>query len=281
MGYGSYYGSSMNSGVMAVAASGVLAILAVIAVIVLTILACIKFLGKNGDRTSRLGRLFNFDHLFIETIIKVFYIMSFIGITVFLVWLVITSTLAGGIVGFFGSLLGSIVAFFVLQFLCRLSFEMTMAFIRMSSDAHAIRKAVVGEEPAAQRPSGPSLFDSIAARIPKQPTPPTPPTAVPTAAPTSSAASPSPSASYGAAPTPPMAAPAPQPPLSREQAAQAQSAPAPSPENVSTSSDAGASPAASAQPNAERGAWTCPLCGKTDNTAKFCPKCGCARPEGQ
>lgn len=141
MGYGSYYGSSMNSGVMAVAASGVLAILAVIAVIVLTILACIKFLGKNGDRTSRLGRLFNFDHLFIETIIKVFYIMSFIGITVFLVWLVITSTLAGGIVGFFGSLLGSIVAFFVLQFLCRLSFEMTMAFIRMSSDAHAIRKA--------------------------------------------------------------------------------------------------------------------------------------------
>lgn len=278
MGYGSYYGSSMNSGVMAVAASGVLAILAVIAVIVLTILACIKFLGKNGDRTSRLGRLFNFDHLFIETIIKVFYIMSFIGITVFLVWLVITSTLAGGIVGFFGSLLGSIVAFFVLQFLCRLSFEMTMAFIRMSSDAHAIRKAVVGEEPAAQRPSGPSLFDSIAARIPKQPTP---PTAVPTAAPTSSAASPSPSASYGAAPTPPMAAPAPQPPLSQEQAAQAQPVPAPSPESVSASDDAGISPAASAQPNAERGAWTCPLCGKTDNTAKFCPKCGCARPEGQ
>lgn len=277
MGYGSYYGSSMNSGVMAVAASGVLAILAVIAVIVLTILACIKFLGKNGDRTSRLGRLFNFDHLFIETIIKVFYIMSFIGITVFLVWLVITSALAGGIVGFFGSLLGSIVAFFVLQFLCRLSFEMTMAFIRMSSDAHAIRKAVVGEEPAAQRPSGPSLFDSIAARIPKQPTSPTPPTA----APTSSTASPSPSASYSAAPTPPMAAPAPQPPLSQEQAAQAQPAPAPSPENVSASSDAGASPAASAQPNAERGAWTCPLCGKTDNTAKFCPKCGCARPEGQ
>ena len=30
MGYGSYYGSSMNSGVMAVAASGVLAILAVL-----------------------------------------------------------------------------------------------------------------------------------------------------------------------------------------------------------------------------------------------------------
>ena len=24
--------------------------------------------------------------------------------------------------------------------------------------------------------------------------------------------------------------------------------------------------------------WTCPLCGRTGNTAKFCPKCGCARP---
>ena len=260
MGYGSYYGSSMNSGVMAVAASGVLAILAVIAVIVLTILACIKFLGKNGDRTSRLGKLFNFDHLFIETIIKVFYIMSFIGITVFLVWLVITSTLAGGIVGFFGSLLGSIVAFFVLQFLCRLSFEMTMAFVRMSSDVHAMRKTVVGDIPdAAPRPAGPSVFDSIAARIPKQPVAP----------------------AAGAAPVPPTTPVSPQPasPAPQQPVQQAPAAPAaPAAEAQPAQASADATVVMPAQSDAGSDAWTCPLCGRTGNTAKFCPKCGCARP---
>lgn len=251
MGYG-YYGSGMSSGLMAVAAAGVLAIIAVIAVIVLTIVACVKFLGKNGDRTSKLGRLFNFDHLFIETIMKVFYIMSVVGISVFYVWLVITSAIGGGFGGFFGALLGGAVMFFLMQLLCRLSFEITMAFVRMSSDVHAMRKTVVGDTPTGvQQSSGPSIFDSIAARIPKQPVAPAP----------------------NAAPVPPTT-PAPSAPQQPVQ--QAPATPASSEQPAQAPADA--TVVMPVQPNADSDAWTCPLCGRAGNTAKFCPKCGCARP---
>ena len=135
MGYG--YGSSSLTN--AVIGGTVLSVVIVIAGLVLTILACVKFLGKNGDRSSWLGRLFNFDHLFVETIMKVVYIISVIGITLGCLWFVLATAFAGNVGVFFASLFGGVIMFFVLQLLCRLSFEMTMAFVRMSSDVHAMR----------------------------------------------------------------------------------------------------------------------------------------------
>lgn len=236
-GYSSYAGAAIGS--------MVLLVIVLIAGLVLTIVACVKYLGKNGDRSSRLGRLFNFDHLFVETIMKVVYIMSVIGITLGCLWAVLTTAFVGNVGTFFVSLLVGIVMFFILQLLCRLSFEMTMAFVRMSSDVHAMRKTVVGDIPdAAPRPAGPSVFDSIAARIPKQPVAP----------------------AAGAAPVPPTTPVSPAAPATP--AAEAQPAQA----------SADATVVMPAQSDAGSDAWTCPLCGRTGNTAKFCPKCGCARP---
>lgn len=243
-GYSSYAGAAIGG--------MVLLVIVLIAGLVLTIVACVKYLGKNGDRSSKLGRLFNFDHLFVETIMKVVYIMSVIGITLGCLWMVLTTAFVGNVGTFFISLFVGIIAFFVLQLLCRLSFEMTMAFVRMSSDVHAMRKTIVGDIPdAAPRPAGPSVFESIAARIPKQPVAP----------------------SSAAAPVPPAT------PVSSAPQQPAQQAPTAS---TSDSQPARASADATVvmppQPDADSGAWTCPLCGRTGNTAKFCPKCGCARP---
>ena len=257
-GYSSYAGAAIGG--------MVLLVIVLIAGLVLTIVACVKYLGKNGDRSSKLGRLFNFDHLFVETIMKVVYIMSVIGITLGCLWMVLTTAFVGNVGTFFISLFVGIIAFFVLQLLCRLSFEMTMAFVRMSSDVHAMRKTIVGDIPdAAPRPAGPSVFESIAARIPKQPVAP------------SSAAAPVP-------PATPVSS-APQQPVQQAPAAPAAEAqPAQQAPTASTSDSQPARASADAtvvmppQPDADSGAWTCPLCGRTGNTAKFCPKCGCERP---
>ena len=251
-GYSSYAGAAIGS--------MVLLVIVLIAGLVLTIVACVKYLGKNGDRSSRLGRLFNFDHLFVETIMKVVYIMSVIGITLGCLWAVLTTAFVGNVGTFFVSLLVGIVMFFILQLICRLSFEMTMAFVRMSSDVHAMRKTVVGDIPdAAPRPAGPSVFDSIAARIPKQPVAP----------------------AAGAAPVPPTTPVSPQPasPAPQQPVQQAPAAPAaPAAEAQPAQASADATVVMPAQSDAGSDAWTCPLCGRTGNTAKFCPKCGCARP---
>ena len=37
--------------------------------------------------------------------------------------------------------------------------------------------------------------------------------------------------------------------------------------------------APAAQPKASAGGWTCPTCGKSDNTGKFCSECGTKKPE--
>ncbi|MBQ5567662.1 MAG: zinc ribbon domain-containing protein, partial [Oscillospiraceae bacterium] len=34
-------------------------------------------------------------------------------------------------------------------------------------------------------------------------------------------------------------------------------------------------------PKASAGGWTCPTCGKSDNTGKFCSECGTKKPEDQ
>ncbi len=251
-GYSSYAGAAIGS--------MVLLVVVLIAGLVLTIVACVKYLGKNGDRSSRLGRLFNFDHLFVETIMKVVYIMSVIGITLGCLWFILTTAFVGNVGVFFASLFGGVIMFFILQLLCRLSFEMTMAFVRMSSDVHAMRKTVVGDIPdAAPRPAGPSVFDSIAARIPKQPVAP----------------------AAGAAPVPPTTPVSPQPasPAPQQPVQQAPAAPAtPAAEAQPAQASADATVVMPAQSDAGSDAWTCPLCGRTGNTAKFCPKCGCARP---
>lgn len=248
LGYNYGYGSAA----MAAAISGILMVVAVIAVVVLTVVACVKFLGKNGDRSSKLGRLFNFDHLFIESIMKFFYILSVVSITVFSVYAVIEGGVVGGFGGFFGSLLVTAVVFFLLQFFCRMSFEMMMAFIRMSSDAHAIRKTVVGDvgegsTPAQKDGAGASWMDAVAARIPKRPA------SAPAQAPASEPV-----------PTPaPAAAPAP--------------ASKPAADSVSAQAPVASAEVTAVMPT-ESDAWTCPKCGKAGNTAKFCPKCGCPRP---
>lgn len=128
-----------------IGAMGILAALALIAFIVLAIVGYIKFIGKNADTTSKFGRFFNFDHFFIETILKTLYLVSVIGITIFSIYTWISLTFAAGFVGVFFGLFSGVLIFAIGQFVCRMLFEASMMFVRLVVDVHDIKKETIGE----------------------------------------------------------------------------------------------------------------------------------------
>lgn len=143
-------------GMDAFAGAGWLAFLGALAVIALTVIGYIKFIGKNANRSSRASKFFQFDHFFIERILKAIYLFSVICITVFSVIMPFAAAFSVASLSyradigvifatFFSTLFASIIGFLVFQFLCRISFEGMMMFIRLVTDARDIRNAVAGE----------------------------------------------------------------------------------------------------------------------------------------
>lgn len=132
-------------------------ILPVIAIVVLTILGYVKFIGKNADRKSKGGRFFNFDHFYIEKILKALYLLAAVTVAVFAVFTPINAAMVASSVGyyggnafgaaagaFFGGLVVGALIFFIGEFLCRVFYEFSMMFVRLVTDARAIRNTVAG-----------------------------------------------------------------------------------------------------------------------------------------
>ncbi len=140
-------------------AVGIVLLLATIAVVVLTIVGYVKFLGKNSDRKSGLGKFFHFDHFYIEQVLRFLYLFSAISITVTCVASVLIAAFAGGAAAFFVSLIGFAVFFFVGQFFCRIMFENALIGIRQAVDVRALRSKIVGDVAATD--AGPESIDEI------------------------------------------------------------------------------------------------------------------------
>lgn len=134
---------------------GVLGLLAFIATIALCIFCYIKFMGKKGDRNSTLGRLLNFDKLYIDSIFRVLYLICVVSITVCAVVSPIAGLVGDGLEGLLSGFVGGILLFVGGQFFTRLLFEMSMAFIRLAVDTHEIRRMVAGGAPSQEGVSGP------------------------------------------------------------------------------------------------------------------------------
>lgn len=145
------------------ASMGFITVLSIVAIIALTVVGYVKFLGKRADRRSKGSTFFQFDHFYIEKILKVVYLFSAVcvAVTAIATPFGAAATTAsvyyyfdfGAVAGaFFGGLLTDIVIFLVGQFLCRISFEFSLMFVRLVTDTRAIRTAVAGD-PAAGAPS--------------------------------------------------------------------------------------------------------------------------------
>lgn len=143
---------------------GLIAVLSIIAIIVLTIVGYVKFLGKGADRRSKGSSFFQFDHFYIEKILKAIYLFSAVCVTVAAVAAPFGAAATassfsyyldfGAVAGaFFGGLLSGIVTFLVGQFLCRISFEFSLMFVRLVTDTRAIRTAVAGDPGAGVLPT--------------------------------------------------------------------------------------------------------------------------------
>lgn len=145
------------------AAAGIVLLLAVVAIVVLTIVGYVKFLGKNSDRKSGLGRFFHFDHFYIEQVLRFLYLFSAVSITVVSVSNVLIAAFMGGAAAFFMSLIGSILLFFVSQFFCRIMFENALIGIRQAVDVRALRSKIVGDVAATD--AGPESIDEIKASL--------------------------------------------------------------------------------------------------------------------
>ncbi len=134
--------------------TGWLTVLAFVAIVALTVVGYVKFLGKGADRRSKGGSFFQFDHFYIEKILKAVYLFSVVCITVTAVVTPFGSAIIassyyldfGTVVGsFFGGLVTGILIFLIGQFLCRICFEYSLMFVRLATDARAIRNTVAGE----------------------------------------------------------------------------------------------------------------------------------------
>lgn len=286
--YGSGYGSSYGAVLNQAAAISIVSIIAFIAIIVLSVLGIVMYIAKKENRRTPIGRFFHFDHLFIENILKGFYLVCVVIITVSSVVTLINSTILTGAAGFLIGLLEAVLLFVIGQVLCRLAFEFSMAFVHLAVDARAIRTKIVGD-PADDAPSSPfgtterrdatgSMFDGRTASSPinaarTTPTPHVDRSNTASAAPVASAA-PAPAGTQPVVAAQPAAAAqpatAPQPTAAAQPSAAtgsvaAQPYPAPAHET--------AAPASVAQP----AAWDC-ACGAKGNSGNFCAHCGSPRP---
>ena len=136
-GYGIYPGYGVGGSLIAFL---VLTLIAVGAVIALSIFCYVKFMGKDGNKDSKLGELFDMKKLYLEKIIKILYMISAVGIAVFAV---ATPFLLWAATGRFlmvlvGILIGAI-SLVIGEVLCRLAYEYTYLFIRIAGDTRAMR----------------------------------------------------------------------------------------------------------------------------------------------
>ncbi|MBR2790839.1 MAG: DUF4282 domain-containing protein [Eggerthellaceae bacterium] len=142
--YGMPYGYGYGGGspVMAI----IITVLALGAIIALSIFCFVKFMGKDGDKSSRLGELFDMKKLYLEKFIKILYMISAVGcavfgvVTPFLLWAVtgrFLMFLAGIFIGAISIVIGEV--------LCRLGYEYTYMFVRIAGDTRAIRTHFEGE----------------------------------------------------------------------------------------------------------------------------------------
>lgn len=246
------YGSSSSLLSGNVAYESILILVITIAVIALTVIAYRKFVGKKADQSKPLSKFFNFDHLYLENITKLLYILTTVGVAGFCVYLPL-AVLGSGIsniglllASFFGALIGAAILFVIWQFVSRMMFEWAMLIIRGAVDLHAIRKNVTGTDYASDdKLSGgvDELVSSLKAKKAEK-------------AQAQAAAAPV----AQAAPVAPAQAPA-AAPVADQAAVTAPAAPV--------------APAAPAAPAAD-GTWSC-QCGRTGNIGNFCAGCGSPR----
>ena len=247
------YGSSSSSLLSGnIAYESILILVITVAVIALTVIAYRKFVGKKADQSKPLSKFFNFDHLYLENITKLLYILTTVGVAGFCVYLPL-AVLGSGIsniglllASFFGALIGAAILFVIWQFVSRMMFEWAMLIIRGAVDLHAIRKNVTGTDYASDdKLSGgvDELVSSLKAKKAEK-------------AQAQAAAAPV----VQAAPAAPAQAPA-AAPVADQAAVTAPVAPV--------------APAAPAAPAAD-GTWSC-QCGRTGNTGNFCAGCGSPR----
>lgn len=247
------YGSSSSSLLSGnIAYESILILVITVAVIALTVIAYRKFVGKKADQSKPLSKFFNFDHLYLENITKLLYILTTVGVAGFCVYLPL-AVLGSGVsniglllVSFLGALIGAAILFVIWQFVSRMMFEWAMLIIRGAVDLHAIRKNVTGTDYASDdKLSGgvDELVSSLKAKKAEKAQ------AQAAAAPVAQAAPVAPAPAPAAAPVADQAA--------------------------VTTPAAPVAPAAPAAPAAD-GTWSC-QCGRTGNTGNFCAGCGSPR----
>ena len=135
-GYGYGYGYGGGSPVAAI----IITLLATGAVIALAIFCYVKFMGKDGDKSSKLGELFDMKKLYLEKVIKILYMISAVGVAVFgvatpfLMW-----AATGSFLMFLAGILVGAISIVIGEVLCRLGYEYTYMFIRIAGDTRAIR----------------------------------------------------------------------------------------------------------------------------------------------
>lgn len=139
--YGSYSSYGNAAGYITI-----LTLVLTIAVIVLTVFCYHKFVGKKSNPSNSLSKFFNFDHLYIENVTKILFILSIFGITAFCLYipLALLGSPYASPQSFIMTLLLAIILFVLLQVANRLLFEWSMMLIRGAVDLHAVRKKVTG-----------------------------------------------------------------------------------------------------------------------------------------
>ena len=121
-------------------------LLFLIAAVVISALLYRKFVGKKANPDSSVTKFFRFDHLFIDKVIKFFYILDSLLIAVFCIYLPFSGfgILARNPGSFFVMLLLAIVVLVALELLNRLLYEGVMLFVRLVIDVGDIRSKIVG-----------------------------------------------------------------------------------------------------------------------------------------
>ena len=142
-GYGYDFGYPSYGYSGSAAALAIITLIALGAVIALSIFCYVKFMGKDGNKTSKLGELFDMKKLYLEKFIKVLYMIGAVGCAVFAVatpFLMWAAT--GSFLGFLGGILAGAISLIVGEVLIRLGYEYTYLFIRIAGDTRAIRGKV-------------------------------------------------------------------------------------------------------------------------------------------
>ena len=141
----------------------VLMTIGAIAVIVLSILGYRMFLGKSAahNRENAWGKFFNFDHLYLDKILKTFFLIGTVINVVCAVLTPLFMAAAGGGTGFFLGVFVAIILFCIFELGLRLGYEYLLMFVRMSVDVRHLRRSVVGAESELNETVDESLFHAL------------------------------------------------------------------------------------------------------------------------